>query len=143
MERPNAWKNYNDADKKAVFQFAEAYREFLSKCKTERECVTELKKKAMDAGFIDMKEIIENHMYIIDRAKKAMADAGIAPNIVPIRGGTDGARLSFRGLPCPNLSTGGENFHSRFEFVSVESMEKITDLLLQIIKNSVTEGIAK
>ncbi|MBQ1265154.1 MAG: aminopeptidase [Proteobacteria bacterium] len=59
MERPNAWKNYNDADKKAVFQFAEAYREFLSKCKTERECVTELKKKAMDAGFIDMKEIIE------------------------------------------------------------------------------------
>ena len=62
MERPNAWKNYNDADKKAVFQFAEAYREFLSKCKTERECVAELKKKAIDAGFIDMKEVIEKGM---------------------------------------------------------------------------------
>ncbi|MBQ7291562.1 MAG: peptidase T [Clostridia bacterium] len=94
-------------------------------------------------SYSNMKEIIENHMYIIDRAKKAMADVGIEPNIVPIRGGTDGARLSFRGLPCPNLCTGGENFHSRFEFVSIESMEKITDLLLQIVKNSVTDGIAR
>ncbi|MBQ8861606.1 MAG: peptidase T [Clostridia bacterium] len=94
-------------------------------------------------SYSNMKEIIENHMYIIDRAKKAMADVGIEPNIVPIRGGTDGARLSFRGLPCPNLCTGGENFHSRFEFVSIESMEKITDLLLQIVKNSVPDGIAR
>ncbi len=94
-------------------------------------------------SYFNMKEIIENHMYIVDRAKKAMADIGITPEIVPIRGGTDGARLSFRGLPCPNLCTGGENFHSRFEFVSVESMEKITDLLLQIVKNSVSEGLAK
>lgn len=94
-------------------------------------------------SYSNMREIIEQHMYIIDRAKKAMADVGITPDIVPIRGGTDGARLSFRGLPCPNLCTGGENFHSRFEFVSVESMEKITDLLLQIVKNSVTECIAK
>ena len=94
-------------------------------------------------SYSNMKEVIENHMYIIDRAKKAMADVGIEPIIVPIRGGTDGARLSFMGLPCPNLCTGGENFHSRFEFVSIESMEKITDLLLQIVKNSVDEGIAK
>ena len=94
-------------------------------------------------SYSNMREIIEQHIYIIDRAKKAMSDVGIEPDIVPIRGGTDGARLSFRGLPCPNLCTGGENFHSRFEFVSIESMEKITDLLLQIVKNSVTEGIAK
>ena len=94
-------------------------------------------------SYFNMREIIEQHMYIIDRAKKAMADVGITPDIVPIRGGTDGARLSFRGLPCPNLCTGGENFHSRFEFVSVEAMEKITDLLLQIVKNSVSEGIAE
>lgn len=94
-------------------------------------------------SYSNMKEIIEKHMYIIDRAKKAMADVGIEPNIVPIRGGTDGARLSFMGLPCPNLCTGGENFHSRFEFVSIRSMEKITDLLLQIVKNSVDEGMAK
>lgn len=93
-------------------------------------------------SYFNMKEIIENHMYIIERAKKAMIDTGIKPNIVPIRGGTDGARLSFLGLPCPNLCTGGENFHSRFEFVSIESMEKITDLLVCIIKNSVTEGKA-
>jgi tripeptide aminopeptidase len=94
-------------------------------------------------SYSNMKEIIENHMYIIDRAKKAMADVGVEPIIVPIRGGTDGARLSFMGLPCPNLCTGGENFHSRFEFISIESMEKITDLLLQIVRNSVNEGIAK
>ena len=94
-------------------------------------------------SYSNMREVIEQHMYIIDRAKKAMADVGIEPNIVPIRGGTDGARLSFRGLPCPNLCTGGENFHSRFEFVSIESMEKITDLLLQIVRNSVSEGIAR
>ena len=94
-------------------------------------------------SYSNMKEIIENHMYIIERAKKAMADVGIEPITLPIRGGTDGARLSFMGLPCPNLCTGGENFHSRFEFVSIESMEKITDLLLQIVKNSVNEGIAK
>jgi tripeptide aminopeptidase len=65
---------------------------------------------------------------------------GITPKIVPIRGGTDGARLSYKGLPCPNLCTGGENFHSRFEFVSVESMEKITDMLVKLIENSVTDG---
>jgi len=94
-------------------------------------------------SYSNMREIIEQHMYIIERAKKAMADVGIEPIIVPIRGGTDGARLSFQGLPCPNLCTGGENFHSRFEFVSIEAMEKITDLLLQIVRNSVNEGIAK
>ena len=97
---------------------------------------------ALRDSYFNMKEIIENHMYIIERAKKAMADVGIAPNIVPIRGGTDGARLSFRGLPCPNLCTGGENFHSRFEFVSIDAMEKITELLLRIVKNSVEEGRA-
>ena len=94
----------------------------------------------MKDSYFNMKEKIEPHMYIVDRAKKAMEDVGITPNIVPIRGGTDGARLSFMGLPCPNLCTGGENFHSRFEFVSVESMEKISDMLVKIIENSVTDG---
>jgi tripeptide aminopeptidase len=89
-----------------------------------------------------MKEKIEPHMYIIDRAKKAMTDVGVTPNVVPIRGGTDGARLSFMGLPCPNICTGGENFHSRFEFVSVEAMEKISDILVKLIENSVTDGKA-
>ena len=83
-----------------------------------------------------MKEIIENHMYIIERAKKAMTDTGIKPNIVPIRGGTDGARLSFLGLPCPNLCTGGENFHSRFEFLSVESLNKVVEIVERLIVNT-------
>ena len=83
-------------------------------------------------SYRNMKEIIENHMYIIERAKDAMIKVGIEPNIVPIRGGTDGARLSFMGLPCPNLCTGGENFHSRFEFACIEDMEKITELLIEI-----------
>lgn len=91
-------------------------------------------------SYYNMKEKIEPHMYIIDRAKKAMEDVGIVPKIIPIRGGTDGARLSYMGLPCPNLCTGGENFHSRFEFISVESMERITHMLVKIVENSVTEG---
>jgi tripeptide aminopeptidase len=81
-------------------------------------------------------------MYIVERAKKAMETVGMQPLEVPIRGGTDGARLSFMGLPCPNICTGGENFHSRFEFVSIEAMEKISDILVKIIENSVTDGKA-
>ena len=83
-------------------------------------------------SYYNMKEKIEPCMYIIERAENARRKLGITPVISPIRGGTDGARLSFMGLPCPNLSTGGENFHSRFEFVSVEAMEKISDILLEI-----------
>ena len=62
-----------------------------------------------------------------------MMEEGIIPVTVPIRGGTDGARLSFMGLPCPNICTGGENFHSRFEFLSVESLEKVVDITERII----------
>ena len=87
-----------------------------------------------------MREVIEKHPYTVERAKKAMTDVGVTPRVVPIRGGTDGARLSFMGLPCPNLCTGGENFHSRFEFVSVESMDKITDILVKLVENAVTDG---
>ena len=65
-----------------------------------------------------------------------MEKVGITPKIVPIRGGTDGARLSFEGLPCPNLCTGGENFHGRFEYIPVEDMEAIVDLLEEILRCS-------
>ena len=91
-------------------------------------------------SYYNMKEKIEPCMYIVDRAKTAMQELGIRPIVVPIRGGTDGARLSFMGLPCPNLCTGGENFHSRFEFISVESMEKISDIIVKIIENAVKDG---
>ena len=87
-------------------------------------------------SYYNMKEKIEPNMFIIDRAKKAMSDCGVEPKIVPIRGGTDGARLSFMGLPCPNFCTGGENFHSRFEFASCEAMEKISDILATLVLNA-------
>ena len=73
-------------------------------------------------------------MYLIDIAKGAMEEAGVIPNVVPIRGGTDGARLSYMGLPCPNLCTGGENFHGKYEFISIQSMEKVYDVLIKIVE---------
>lgn len=91
-------------------------------------------------SYYNMKEMLTPHMYVIDRALKAMKDSGIEPKVVPIRGGTDGARLSYMGLPCPNFCTGGENFHSRFEFVSIEAMDKISDMLVKLISNAVDEG---
>ena len=86
-------------------------------------------------SYFNMKEKIETCMYIVERAREAMREEGIIPVTVPIRGGTDGAKLSFMGLPCPNLCTGGENFHSRFEFVSCEVMEKISDIIARIVTN--------
>ena len=94
----------------------------------------------MKDSYYNMKEKIEPCMFIVDRAKAAMLEVGIRPVVVPIRGGTDGARLSFMGLPCPNICTGGENFHSRFEFISVEAMEKISDIIVKIIENAAKDG---
>ena len=82
-----------------------------------------------------MKKCIEPVLYVVDRAKKAMKAAGMTPVEVPIRGGTDGARLSYEGLPCPNLCTGGENYHGRFEFIPVEDMEKCVQMLVNILTN--------
>ena len=87
-------------------------------------------------SYFNMKEIIDNHMYTIDRAVEAMEQVGVKPIIVPIRGGTDGARLSFMGLPCPNICTGGENFHSRFEYLSVQSLNKVVEIVERIIINA-------
>ena len=84
-------------------------------------------------SYYNMKEKIEPCMFLIDNAADAMRRLGITPKIVPIRGGTDGARLSFEGLPCPNLCTGGENFHGRFEYIPAEDMEAITRLLAEML----------
>ncbi len=83
-------------------------------------------------SYYNMKEIIQGHMGLIDNAKEAMEELGITPIVVPIRGGTDGARLSFMGLPCPNLCTGGANFHGRFEYACADHMEIIVELLAKI-----------
>lgn len=91
----------------------------------------------VEDSYYNMKEVIEPHMYLIDNAKKCMEELGITPVVSPIRGGTDGARLSFMGLPCPNLCTGGENFHGRYEFACVQSIEKIVELLVRIAESYV------
>lgn len=82
----------------------------------------------------NMKEKIEPLMHIIDNANEAMIEANITPNIRPIRGGTDGARLSFMGLPTPNIFAGGENFHGKYEYVPIESMEKAVEVIVNIVK---------
>ncbi len=82
--------------------------------------------------YYNMKEKIEPYMFLIDNAKKAMLDNGVEPKVQPIRGGTDGARLSFMGVPCPNLCAGGHNFHGKYEYCCIQSMEKIVDILISL-----------
>ena len=84
-------------------------------------------------SYYNMREKIEPCMFIVDRAVKAMEAVGMTPKAVPIRGGTDGARLSFEGLPCPNLCTGGENYHGRFEYIPIEDMESCVQMLIQLL----------
>ena len=87
-------------------------------------------------SYFNMKKCIEPCMYVVDRAMEAMKAVGMEPKAVPIRGGTDGARLSYEGLPCPNLCTGGENYHGRFEYIPVEDMEKCVGLLVRILTDA-------
>ena len=84
--------------------------------------------------YYNMRKEVEPHYHIVEKAKKAMEMEGIVPNIKPIRGGTDGANLSFMGLPCPNIFAGGHNFHGKMEFVPLESMEKASKVILNIIQ---------
>ncbi|MBR1808096.1 MAG: peptidase T [Paludibacteraceae bacterium] len=84
--------------------------------------------------YYNMLEKIQPVMHVVELAKKAMTEAGVTPKVQPIRGGTDGARLSFEGLPCPNIFAGGENFHSRFEYVPIQSMQAAMNVILKIIE---------
>lgn len=92
-------------------------------------CAAEIKDQ-----YYNMREKIEPVMEIIEYAEQAMREAGIQPRVQPIRGGTDGAQLSFKGLPCPNIFAGGENFHGRYEYVSIQSMEKASEVIVNICK---------
>lgn len=92
-------------------------------------CTVEIKDQ-----YYNMREKIEPVMHIIDYVKDAMLEAGVTPKVQPIRGGTDGAQLSFKGLPCPNIFAGGENFHGRFEYVPVQSMEKAVAVIVNICR---------
>ncbi|MCM1504060.1 MAG: peptidase T [Muribaculum sp.] len=84
--------------------------------------------------YYNMREKIEPVKYIVDIAEEAMRNVGVTPHVVPIRGGTDGAQLSFKGLPCPNIFAGGLNFHGRYEFVPIKSMEKAMEVIVEIAK---------
>ena len=84
--------------------------------------------------YYNMREMVEPHYHVVEKAVKAMEMAGVKPRIQPIRGGTDGANLSFKGLPCPNIFAGGLNFHGKFEWIPVESMEKASAVILNIVK---------
>ena len=112
-------------EKKALMQTA---ADFINAKYGDGTCVLTIRD-----SYYNMREKIEPVMYVVERAKKAMEAAGMHPVEVPIRGGTDGARLSFEGLPCPNLCTGGENYHGRFEFIPVEDMEKCVRMLTAIL----------
>jgi tripeptide aminopeptidase len=91
----------------------------------------------MKDQYYNMREKVEPVIHIVDMAYKAMEEVGIKPNVKPIRGGTDGSRLSFMGLPCPNVFAGGHNFHGRFEYLPIPSMEKATQVIVTIAKNLV------
>ena len=133
VEKSTLWYIVRDHDmakfqeKKAVMEAAAA---FLNAKYGEGTVKLTLKD-----SYFNMREKIEPCMFIVERAERAMRNVGIEPVTVPIRGGTDGARLSFMGLPCPNICTGGSNYHGRFEYVPVEDMEKITDMLVDLLTN--------
>ena len=82
----------------------------------------------------NMAEIIAGCMHLIENAKKACENAGVAPLVLPIRGGTDGCQLSFMGLPCPNLGTGGHAFHGPYEHITAEGMDKAVDIVVELVK---------
>ena len=86
--------------------------------------------------YYNMREKVEPVMHIVTLVEEAMKEVGVVPHIQPIRGGTDGARLSFEGLPCPNIFAGGENFHSRFEYLPIPSMEKAMQVILKIVEKA-------
>ena len=90
--------------------------------------------------YYNMKEKILPHMYLINLAKEAMEELSITPQVIPIRGGTDGCHLSYMGLPCPNLCTGGENSHGKYEFISVRSLEQTANLLVRIVEKFAAMG---
>lgn len=115
---------------------------FESRKKQIEECVSKVNEFYGDKivelelhdQYYNMREMVEPKMHIIDIAKQAMENAGVKPSIKAIRGGTDGAQLSFKGLPCPNIFAGGLNFHGRYEFVPIQSMEKAAKVIVEIIK---------
>jgi tripeptide aminopeptidase len=116
-------KGHFEARKKMMLQLADELNEQYEK---------EINTVEIKDQYFNMREKIEPVMHIVDTAEKAMKKAGVEPIIKPIRGGTDGSQLSFKGLPCPNIFAGGHNFHGRYEYVPVESMQKASEVIVNI-----------
>jgi len=113
--------------KNKVLEIAATINEKFAQQFGEDICIAEVKDQ-----YYNMREKVEPMMFIVDLAEKAMKELGIEPLIKPIRGGTDGSRLSYMGLPCPNIFAGGHNFHGKYEYVPVESMQKAVDVIVKI-----------
>jgi tripeptide aminopeptidase len=117
-------------------------QKFDTKEKLMQECADFINKKygagtvevRLEEQYRNMREVLEPVFHVVETAKQAMLELGITPIMKPIRGGTDGAQLSYMGLPTPNLFTGGFNFHGPYEFLSVETMEKSVQVILKIIE---------
>ena len=123
--------------------------EFERKKEFMQECAALLNRKYGEGtvrvevkdSYYNMKEKILPHMHLVEHARRAMEAVGVQPEIIPVRGGTDGARLSFMGLPCPNLCAGGHNFHGRHEYVPVQALEKISAILQEIVSGYARYGL--
>lgn len=119
--------------KEMIHEIVNSINQKFAKQFGEDICIAEVKDQ-----YYNMREKVEPMMFIVDLAEKAMKDLGIEPLIKPIRGGTDGSRLSYMGLPCPNIFAGGHNFHGKYEYVPVESMQKAVDVIVKIAELTAT-----
>jgi tripeptide aminopeptidase len=124
--------------KKRVQKIVDNINQKFAKQFGEDICIAEIKDQ-----YYNMREKVEPMMFIVDLAEKAMKQLGIKPLIKPIRGGTDGSRLSYMGLPCPNIFAGGHNFHGKYEYVPVESMQKAVDVIVKIAELTATTDFSK
>lgn len=135
--RDHDMKKFKDR-KKAVENITKKFNKKYAKQFGEDIVITEIKDQ-----YYNMKEKVEPVMFIVDLAEKAMKSLGIKPLIKPIRGGTDGCRLSYMGLPCPNIFAGGHNFHGKYEYVPVESMQKAVEVIVKIAELTATTDFSK
>lgn len=124
--------------KEVVHAIAKKINKKFAKQFGEDICIAEIKDQ-----YYNMREKVEPMLFIVDLAEKAMKELGIKPLIKPIRGGTDGSRLSYMGLPCPNIFAGGHNFHGKYEYVPVESMQKAIEVIVKIAELTATTDFSK
>jgi tripeptide aminopeptidase len=124
--------------KNKVLEIAKGINKNFAQQFGEDICIAEVKDQ-----YYNMREKVEPMMFIVDLAEEAMKQLGITPLIKPIRGGTDGSRLSYMGLPCPNIFAGGHNFHGKYEYVPVESMQKAVDVIVKIAELTATTDFLK